>query len=251
MNIILDAQNQSQTKSFDQNIFTNVKGIAIKLTELKKNGITLKDCLSGHDLNILIDAEFDRLDFFIESQRTQNLLKDIELSRLIVTVQARRSDADAQLMYFQENNISVILVAGNRAYISGNGQKTSISQLMVAYFRNYSCIQYLGVGGKLLANIEKHLGHTLSEDKIIELFGEYELDNSSLWAFVYQDSTSRALTEYVNRRISLDTNHEVNVARYSIDISQIQTITRSDRHFYLYLDFKTHDQFASYISVIQ
>ena len=251
MNIILDTQNQIQTKSFDQNIFANVKGIAIKLTELKNNGITLKDCLVGHDLKILIDAEFDRLDLFIQSQRNQNQLGEIELSRLIVTVQARRSDAEDQLIYFQKNNISVILVAGNKAYMRDNQQKTSVSHLMVTYFRRYSCIQYLGVGGKLLANMEKHLGNTISGDKIMELFGEYERQNSALWIFVYQDKNSQALKEYVNRRRTRDVEHEVNIERYSIGIHRIEDLNMSSRHFYLYLDFKTQDQFTNYISVIQ
>ncbi len=88
----------------------NVRGIAVKLSTLSKNEISLKDVLLHWSQSIIIDAEYERLDHWVEESLENGDLSKSDIARIIVTVQIRREDAFDQLKYFHNRGIRVVLV---------------------------------------------------------------------------------------------------------------------------------------------
>ena len=97
MNIILDTKsriykqtaheikNKSNEKTF---------GFALKLSVLDKYGISISSILANSNHEIVIDAEYQRLDHWLTDQLEIGNIKDKDLKRLIITVQAKRMDAE-------------------------------------------------------------------------------------------------------------------------------------------------------------
>ena len=203
MNIILDTKSKIYKKSIHD--IEKVKlersfGFAVKLSILQKYGISVEDILGQSHQEIVIDAEFDRLDYWIEQQIDQEKLKLNELNRLHITVQAKRHDAEEQLQYFEKLKISVILVSGHQDYLTEDEKKRSGIKLIANFYQKYSCISYLGVSASSHKKLNKILDYRIKDHLVLELYGEHKLTESSLWIYWAGSELSVEARNYIDRR---------------------------------------------------
>lgn len=203
MNIILDTKSKIYKKSIydvEKVKLEGSFGFAVKLSILQKYGISVEDILEQSHQEIVIDAEFNRLDHWIEQQLKLGKLKQDDLKRLHITVQAKRYDAEEQLHYFENLKISVVLVAGHQDYLRVDEKKRSIINSIAKFYQKFSCISYLGVSALTHQKLNTILDYRIKDDVILELYGEHKLNQSSLWVYWAGSELSTEARGYVERR---------------------------------------------------
>lgn len=178
----------------------NVKGIAVKLSTLSNNEISLKEVLLHWGSTIIIDAEYDRLDHWVKESLENGELSKSDLARIIVTVQIRREDAFDQLKYFHILGIKVVLVAGHNSYFNKEIRGYKVAKEMTEVNESFDNIIFLGIGYHMKKKIEFLLNQEIIDTKILELLGNQKLNNSALWSYYVGDKLSKEATSYLKRR---------------------------------------------------
>lgn len=203
MNIILDTKSRIYKQTAIEIKEKNIEktfGFAIKLSILDKYGISISSILQNTEKEIVIDAEYQRLDTWLTSQLDAGLIKVGDLNRLIITVQAKRIDSEDQLNVLRDLNVSVILVTGHKSYLKVNEIIRSGVNLVAKYYQKYSNIRYLGISAILHDKLNNLLDYRIQDNKILELYGDHKLMNSSLWIYYVGNEISDEARNYVNRR---------------------------------------------------
>ena len=208
----------------------NVRGIAVKLSTLSKNEISLKDVLLHWSQSIIIDAEYERLDHWVEESLENGDLSKSDIARIIVTVQIRREDAFDQLKYFHNRGIRVVLVAGNNSYFNKEIRGYKVAKEMTEVIESFDNIIFLGIGYHMKKKIEFLLNKEIIDSKILELLGNQKLNNSALWSYYVGDKLSKEATSYLKRRSN---NEQENYFINSLD--QLLHLCRT-YSIYLYID---------------
>lgn len=248
MNIILDTKSKIYKKSIHDVEKVKLEGsfgFAVKLSILQKYGITVEDILEQSHQEIVIDAEFDRLDHWIEQQLKLGKLKQDDLKRLHITVQAKRYDAEEQLHYFEQRKISIVLVAGHQDYLRHDEKKRSGIKLIAKYYQKYKNISYLGISASSHLKLNQILNYRIKDRLVLELYGEHKLDQSSLWVYWAGSELSIEARNYIDRRRQngQELSYIQVLSLYFIqDHIKIGNYTKS-RTLFVYLDVFNKDEF--------
>lgn len=203
MNIILDTKSRiyKQTIIKDkQNSNDRTFGFAVKLSVLKKYDISINSILENTYQEIVIDAEYNRLDHWLMNQLDLGNILLNDLNRLLITVQAKRIDARDQLINLRKLNVSVILVAGHSEYLKDDEKKNSGVFQIANFYQEFSNIRYLGISANAHKKLNQILDLQIQDDKILELYGAHKLTQSSLWIYWVGTEISDEARLYINRR---------------------------------------------------
>ncbi|MFV2014280.1 MAG: hypothetical protein ACC656_02540 [Candidatus Heimdallarchaeota archaeon] len=248
MNIILDAKSKTFKKSQHQAEKTDLEksfGFAVKLSTLEIYGISIIDILKQSNQDIIIDAEFAPLDYWLKRQMQLGNITQDDLKRLLFTVQAKRYDAEEQLQYFEQQNISVVLVVGHRNYLRDNEKSRPGIKLIAEFYQKYSCISYLGISAKTHEKLNKILGFRISDQTILELYGDHKLTQSSLWVYWVGSELSSEARSYIERRAQNGPDLSfIQVLGLYFIRSRIKIETyRETRTLFIYLDVFNKDSY--------
>lgn len=219
-----------------KSIREKVGGIAVKLSSLNNVQISIKEILRHWSRTVIIDAEYERLDYWVKKSLENGDLSKSDLARINVTVQIRREDAFDQLKYFKELDIGVILVTGHKSYFNNQWNEINILDRMVEAIRRYENIIFLGIGSLMKSKIEYKLNQGLLSSKILELLGKQELTNSALWSYYVGDKLSEEATSYLKRRTNYKADtylihsleHLSNLCQYHSVYLYIDIISKSE-----------------------
>ncbi|MCE7734134.1 MAG: hypothetical protein GPJ54_04590 [Candidatus Heimdallarchaeota archaeon] len=248
MNIILDTKSKIYKKSIHEVEKVKLEGsfgFALKLSILQKYGISVEDILEQSYQEIVIDAEFDRLDHWVDQQLQLENLKEEDLKRLHITVQAKRYDAEEQLQYFEDRKISVVLVAGHQDYLRQEEKKRSGIKLIAKFYQKYTSITYLGISSNTHEKLNKILNYRIKDRIVLELYGEHKLNQSSLWVYWAGSELSNEARSYIDRRRQngQELSYVQVLSLYFIqDHFKIATYTQN-RTLFVYLDVFNKDEF--------
>jgi hypothetical protein len=183
-----------------KHIKNNFMGIVIKLSTLSKYSISVKEILSTFSGKVIIDAEFDRLDQWLIKQLATKSISEIDLSRLYITVQVKRFDAQLQLQTLAQLQANVILVPGNQHYLSGQEKRRKASTILTKFLQKYQNISMLGINKTLRDKVHKIISLSDNKKEIIELMGFQTIENSYLWAYFMSKEKSDEANAYLQRR---------------------------------------------------
>ena len=98
------------------------QGIVVKLSILERYNIGIEKILKQSNLEIIIDAEYQRLDHWLEGKLFDGLIKTNDLARLTLTIQIKRSDAMMQyinLKKYIDLGLTLVIVGGHASYLEG------------------------------------------------------------------------------------------------------------------------------------
>ncbi len=203
MNIILDAKSRTYkqtTNSVKHKSVDKIFGFAIKLSILEKYGISITSILKETNQEIIIDAEYNRLDHWLIDQLTLGSIQSKDLNRLLITVQAKRIDAENQLINLSKLDVSIVLVTGHKDYLKANEETRSGVKLVSKYYQKYSNIRYLGISALLHDKLNTLLNYRIQDNIVLELYGDHKLTESSLWVYWVGTEISDEARNYINRR---------------------------------------------------
>ena len=167
----------------------NIFHFAIKLSVVTEE--LLKTLLEA-DVRIIIDAEYERLDHWVDTLQ----FSQRNLEKMIYTVQVSRKDAEDQLKYFQDHGLDTLLVKGHGNYIRGSDW--SISK-MSRLWDNYSCTKLLGISRFIQKKMVSK--RRVEANQILELLGYQKIYGSKLYTYLsLEDQLSDAAISYLQRR---------------------------------------------------
>jgi hypothetical protein len=223
----------------------NIHGVAIKYSIIQNFSISLGDVLRSYCKSVIIDAEDQRLDLLIQEKIITGEILEHDLSRLLITVQAKRNDAKDQLQNLHRLGIPVVLVPGNNKYLSYSEQKKDVIPLLSKYMIKFNNIRLLGIHAKLRDPLEKELGIRLNNAKIFELQGYQSISNSSIWVYFVGSKLSDAAKSYLSRRRSSvpSNNFLVRNTDQLIDLCTQHSV-------YIHIDIKEKNDFLKSLSTL-
>ncbi len=223
----------------------NIHGITIKYSIMKNFSISLHDVLRSYCKSVIIDAEDQRLDLLIQEKIIAGEILGNDLSRLLITVQAKRDDAKEQLHNLHRLEIPVVLVPGNNKYLSHSERKKDIIPLLSKYLIKFNNIRLLGIHAKLRGSLEKELGVRLNNSKVFELHGYQSISNSSIWIYFVGSRLSDAAKSYLSRRKSSvsSKNFLVQNTNQLIDLCTQHSV-------YIHIDIKEKNDFLKSLSTL-
>jgi hypothetical protein len=201
--------------------------------------------LRSYCKSVIIDAEDQRLDLLIQEKIITGEILEHDLSRLLITVQAKRNDAKDQLQNLHRLGIPVVLVPGNNKYLSYSEQKKDVIPLLSKYMIKFNNIRLLGIHAKLRDPLEKELGIRLNNAKIFELQGYQSISNSSIWVYFVGSKLSDAAKSYLSRRRSSvpSNNFLVRNTDQLIDLCTQHSV-------YIHIDIKEKNDFLKSLSTL-
>lgn len=236
--------------NIEQDAIVHKLNIAFKLSQFEATGISIVEILKNTKNDILIDVEATRLDKWLLELLDQKKINKGELERLVITVQAKRLDAEEQLGILHKLGARVSLVAGNNAYLTIQEQERNGFELISKYVRYFKNIHYLGVSGNAFDILTRKYNLKFSSSNVMELLGYHSLAKSALWVFFTNGKQSLEIENYVSRR-----KHEKNNNGSSLEII-IETkkqldVYRSRRDLFVYLNFANSQELITLINKIQ
>jgi hypothetical protein len=203
VNIILDTKSRTYKKTthkIEEKSNEKIFGFAVKLSTLDKYQISMSTVLKGTNNIIIIDAEFERLDHWVINQLKLGIMNSDDLKRVLITVQAKRIDANDQLNNLEKIGIRVVLVSGHQDYLSQEEISRPGVELLATYYQKYNNIEYLGISAKVHKKLSKKLDYRINDNVVLELYGEHKLMKSGLWAYFGGTELSIEAKNYLNRR---------------------------------------------------
>ena len=205
----------------------NTFHFAIKLSVITEE---LLLTLLEADVRIIVDAEYDRLDHWVQSLDVSRE----KLEKMIYTVQVSRKDAEDQVDYFQREGLDVLLVRGHPAYIKE--ADWSISKLS-RMWDTYSCTKLLGITKYVRDRMRT--SRVVRDRDVLELLGYQRIKGSKLYTFLALDGVlSDAAVSYLERR-SGDGRF---ILRNEEEISDLST----DHHLVYYIDHRDDLQYMGH-----
>jgi hypothetical protein len=223
----------------------NIHGVAIKYSIIQNFSISLHDILRSYCKTIIIDAEDERLDLLIQEKIITGEILGADLSRLLITVQAKRDDAKVQLQNLQRLGIPVVLVPGNNKYLSSSERKKDAIPLLRKYMVKFNNIRLLGIHASLRGSLEKELGVQLNNSTVLELHGYQSISNSSIWIYFVGSRLSDYAKSYLSRRKSSVSSKNFLVQNIN------QLIDLCTRHsVYIHIDIKERNDFLKSLTTL-
>lgn len=181
------------------NTFQRTKiSLAIKLSVLETKKITITEVLNHFEGEILIDAEFIRLDHWILDQLAIQAITSNSLNRIILTVQAKRADSVEQVRCLQNLGIRVVLVRGNAKYLEGVQQVKNAFSQIATIWREFDNVVHLGIGDKLSKTLQQRYQLNLENHDRLGLYGE-EI-SSIMWIYYSRGQLSEEGERFLARR---------------------------------------------------
>ena len=220
-----------------------IKGFAIKTTHLNELSLDITHILYSTKLQIVVDAEYERLDHWLRRQLQSGRIKIHDLSRIMITVQIKRDDAIQQIQNLTELGVKIILVMGNDAYLKAHEIKRNVINRFIELM-GLNGVSMLGIGTKLKSLIERVSGDIIHNSKIFELQGYQSLDASNLWVYYAGTSNTKHMNDYLKRRKSNLQNSYI--ARSINDLSELS----KSHSLYLYIDGCTSDEILHRIQIL-
>ena len=218
---------------------SKLKGIAVKLSLLERYGINLFSILNSTTMNIIVDAEHERLDHWFELEIANKSIKISDLSRISLTVQIKRDDAIDQYLNLRkwiDLGLSLVIVAGHTSYLKGKATFQGNLLNRFVTFSTFEGIKYFGISATLCKKITSY-GIDLS-NKVLELQGYQKLRSSAVWIYYTGLNVSIEAQEYLKRRDSeIETKLICRTLSDIIEISLNHNVwiflgTSSDNEFY-------------------
>ena len=223
----------------------NIHGVTVKYSIIQNFSISLHDILRAYCKSVIIDAEDQRLDHLIQEKINTGEIHGNDLSRLLITVQAKRDDAKDQLRNLHRLGIAVILVPGNDKYLSYSERNKDTIPLLRKYLIEFNNIRLLGINAKLKSALEKEIGVQLNNTTILELHGYQTISNSSIWVYFVGSRLSDAAKSYLSRRRS-----SVSTKNFLVQNTN-QLIDLCTHHsVYIHIEIKEKNDFLKSLSTL-
>lgn len=237
-----------------------IKGICIKLSVLDKYNIDIMDILKLTKFDIIIDAEFDGLDKWIE---TNQIELNAYFNRLILTVQILRKDALNQidiidkigkLQYVNGNfnklrnsRLRILLVKGNSAYSTDYLVNLNAHETFAYYLKKFNNIILLGIGKETKSKIEVLLNYKIHSRNILELLGYNQIQESNVWSYLIFDKKSVEADSYIKRR-NLKNNEDKNkfILQDSVNFRNLLL----NHKLFVYIDIKSDVQYLTILNFL-
>jgi hypothetical protein len=248
VNIILDAKSRIYKKSIhkiEEKSNETEFGFAIKLSTLNNHQISISKVLEETERTIIIDAEYKRLDQWLQHKVETGVIQNKHLDRILITVQAKRFDAESQLTNLERMRINVVLVSGHGKYLSKKERQRSAVKLLAEYYQKYANISYLGISAKMHEKLSNELDYRINDSVVLELYGDHKLMKSGLWAYFGRKELSDEAKEYVLRRkLSMDSSSFFKtLSQYIIQSETQLRYYNKQRSVFIYLDILSEAKF--------